>query len=56
MTFILIISVAEEAQVDWILKLLEAMNDLWFDRDSEGFDNILMKDFISGAQKVSSRA
>lgn len=53
MTFILIISVVEEAQVDWILKLLETMIDLWFDRDS---DNILMKDFISGAQKVSSRA
>lgn len=56
MTFILIISVVEEAQVDWILKLLETMIDLWFDRDSEDFDNILIEDFISGAQKVSSRA
>ncbi|MCJ1348910.1 hypothetical protein MMC31_007143 [Peltigera leucophlebia] len=38
----LIISVGEKVQLGLMLKLIETMIQLWFDRDSEDFDNIQM--------------
>lgn len=38
----LIISVGEKIQLGLMLKLIETMIQLWFDRDSENFDNIQM--------------
>ena len=38
----LIISVGENVQLGLMLKLIETMIQIWFDRDSEDFDNIQM--------------